>query len=70
MVLTNLRRIRMSASIRKIINQRLQIVKETEENHLKDKDHLEGHLLKNKGKLDLIVEEKKELESFLSEYPL
>lgn len=60
----------MNDSVRKILEDRLLNVKDAEKRYLDDKDQLEDALLKNKIKLDSIVEEKKELESFLNEYPL
>lgn len=60
----------MNDSVRKILEDRLLNVKDAEKRYLDDKDQLEDALLKNKIKLDSIVEEKKELGIFLSEYPL
>ncbi|SDQ19051.1 hypothetical protein LHA31_10265 [Carnobacterium viridans] len=60
----------MNESVRKTIEYRLQLVNESEESFQKNKVELENALLRNKTKLDLITKEKKELETFLIEYPL
>lgn len=60
----------MNESVRKILEERLLSVKDAEERYSNDKDQLEASLMNNKVKLDSVIKEKKELESFLSEYPL